>query len=82
MRELNMTALWHMEGQQVLVKDLTGEAYDQICTVEIEKTYVSVGKKLQEIPNKLKFSNEEFTFVYDITTHQCENGEFKVYTRN
>lgn len=80
MRELSVKALLYMDGQSVIVKDLEYDAYDQICTLNIEKVMLPVGKKYKEFPKTLNFSNDEFTFEYDLVTNQCVNGEFKVFS--
>ena len=84
MRKLNFNALLNMDRQQVIVKDLEYDEYNQVCTVYVRtrlefRSFMSNKCKLTILG--IDFKNEEFTFQMD-KEGKCVNGKFEVYSLN
>ena len=79
MRKLSFSAVKLMDGQKVVVHDLTYDAPDQVCEIKINKVINPTNKKNMLI-SSIEFFNDEFLYVYK--NNQCVNGEFEVYTYN
>lgn len=86
-RKINFNALKLMNGQKVIVHDLTGEVYDRECVLRVH----FIGNEINKIVKPTKKNphpylvagidaiNEEFLFSYDATGH-CMNGDFECYS--
>lgn len=81
MRKLSIKTLECMEGQEVIVKDLEYDAYDQVCTVRLVRDLFKNYKGEYQIYTKeIILENEEFIYVGSCI-EGCVNGKFEVYSK-
>lgn len=73
MRELSLKAVLCMEGQNVIIRDLAYDIYDQECVINFTRN--SHGKVV-----KIFFINEEYVYKMDFLGRK-ENGDFQIFTK-
>lgn len=78
-RKLPYKTLLLMDGQNVIVHDLTYDAYDQLCKIKVVEQNLlnKFTNKFQKVITGIILSNEEYTFEYDCYG-KCVNGDFEV----
>ena len=62
-----------MEGQNVIIRDLAYDIYDQECVINFTRN--SHGKVV-----KIFFINEEYVYKMDFLGRK-ENGDFQIFTK-